>query len=53
MTDTHAMFAEAVAQLGRPRTATYRFQLGQALGFDHVTGLAPYLEALGVTDAYL
>jgi (1->4)-alpha-D-glucan 1-alpha-D-glucosylmutase len=53
MMDAHAIFGEAVAQLGRPRIATYRFQLGPALGFDHVAALAPYLEALGVTDAYL
>ena len=28
MTDARALFAKAIAQLGRPRSATYRFQLG-------------------------
>src|SRR3984893_4490908 len=51
--DAHAIFGEAVAQFGRPRLATDRFQLGPPLRFDHVAALAPYLEALGVTDAYL
>jgi (1->4)-alpha-D-glucan 1-alpha-D-glucosylmutase len=53
MTAAGALFAEAVAQLGRPRGSTYRFQLGPALGFDHVAALAAYLDVLGVTDAYL
>ena len=51
--DTKSLLAEAMARLGRPRSATYRFQLGSALGFDQVAALVPYLEALGVTDAYL
>jgi (1->4)-alpha-D-glucan 1-alpha-D-glucosylmutase len=53
MTDDRALFAQVVAALARQRNATYRFQLGQSLGFDHVAALAPYLEALGVSDAYL
>jgi (1->4)-alpha-D-glucan 1-alpha-D-glucosylmutase len=51
--DAGALFAAAVAQLGRPRSATYRFQLGPALGFDQVAALAAYLDGLGVNDAYL
>ncbi|HEV8226396.1 MAG TPA: hypothetical protein VGQ74_05305, partial [Methylomirabilota bacterium] len=51
--DAKSLLAEAMARLGRPRSATYRFQLGSALGFDQVAALVPYLEALGVTDAYL
>lgn len=53
MTDARALFAEAVTGLGRPRSATYRLQLGPSLGFDHVAALAAYLDVLGVTDAYL
>jgi len=53
MTDVSTLFAQAVAGFGRPRNATYRLQLGPSLGFDHVAALAPYLVALGVTDAYL
>jgi (1->4)-alpha-D-glucan 1-alpha-D-glucosylmutase len=51
--DAKSLLAEAMARLGRPRSATYRFQLGSPLGFDQVAALVPYLEALGVTDAYL
>lgn len=50
MTDASTLFAEVVARLGRPRSATYRFQLGPSLGFDHVTALAPYLDDLGITE---
>jgi len=53
MMDAKSVLAEAMARLGRPRSATYRFQLGSALGFDGVTALVPYLEALGISDAYL
>lgn len=53
MTEIQAIFTEAAARLPRPRAATYRLQLGPALGFDQAAGLAPYLETLGVTDAYL
>ena len=53
MSEIRAIFAEAVERLPRPGTASYRLQLGPALGFEQAAGLAPYLEALGVTDAYL
>ena len=53
MTDAGAVLAAAIAELERPRSATYRFQLGPALGFEQVAALADYLEALGVSDAYL
>jgi len=33
--------------------ATYRLQLQQGFGFDDVTQLAPYLQRLGVSHAYL
>jgi (1->4)-alpha-D-glucan 1-alpha-D-glucosylmutase len=36
-----------------PRRATYRLQLGPECGFDAVAALAGYLDALGVSDAYL
>ena len=52
MTYAHALFAEAVAQLRQPGTATYRFQLGPSRGFEHVAALAEYLDILGVTDVY-
>ena len=53
MTDLKALFAQVVAALGRRRNATYRVQLGTSLGFDQVAALAPYLGALGISDAYL
>ena len=53
MTDVKALFAQVVAALGRRRNATYRVQLGTSLGFDQVAALAPYLGALGISDAYL
>ena len=53
MTDLDALIEEAVAALARPRRATYRLQLGPALRFEDVAALAPYLAALGVSDAYL
>ena len=53
MTDVTALFSSIVAALARRRTATYRLQLGPALGFGSVEALAPYLEALGVSEAYL
>jgi (1->4)-alpha-D-glucan 1-alpha-D-glucosylmutase len=53
MTNVKALFAQVVAALARRRNATYRVQLGASLGFDHVAALAPYLEALGISDAYL
>jgi (1->4)-alpha-D-glucan 1-alpha-D-glucosylmutase len=52
MTDSRALLRHVVAALARPRRATYRLQLGAALGFDDVGALAPYLAALGVSDAY-
>ena len=53
MTDVTEVFAQVVAALGRRRNATYRVQLGASLGFDQVAALAPYLDALGISDAYL
>jgi (1->4)-alpha-D-glucan 1-alpha-D-glucosylmutase len=53
MTDVSALFAEVVARLQRSRSATYRLQLGSSLGFDQVASLVPYLDALGITEAYL
>jgi (1->4)-alpha-D-glucan 1-alpha-D-glucosylmutase len=53
MIDVGVLFQQAVAALGRERHATYRLQLGSARGFDAVAALAPYLDALGVSDAYL
>ena len=53
MIDVGVLFQQAVAALGRERHATYRLQLGSSLGFDAVAGLAPYLDALGASDAYL
>src|SRR5574341_817837 len=52
MTDLKALFAQVVAALARRPHATYRVQLGAPVGFDHVAALAPYLEALGISDAY-
>ncbi|MEX2221888.1 MAG: malto-oligosyltrehalose synthase [Candidatus Rokuibacteriota bacterium] len=53
MIDVGVLFQQAVAALRRERRATYRLQLGSALGFDAVAALGPYLEALGVSNAYL
>src|SRR6266436_7975315 len=53
MTDVTELFAQVAAALGRRRNATYRVQLGASLGFDQVAALAPYLDALGISDAYL
>ncbi|HEX5530337.1 MAG TPA: malto-oligosyltrehalose synthase [Methylomirabilota bacterium] len=53
MTDADALFQQAAAALRRERRATYRLQLGSALGFDEVAALVPYLEALGISEAYL
>jgi (1->4)-alpha-D-glucan 1-alpha-D-glucosylmutase len=53
MIDVGALFQQAVAALRRERHATYRLQLGSGLGFDAVDALGPYLDALGVSDAYL
>jgi (1->4)-alpha-D-glucan 1-alpha-D-glucosylmutase len=53
MTDVTVLYEQVVAALARRRNATYRFQLGPTLGFDHVAALAQYLQALGISDAYL
>jgi (1->4)-alpha-D-glucan 1-alpha-D-glucosylmutase len=53
MIDVGALFQQAAAALRRERHATYRLQLGSTLGFDAVAALGPYLDALGVSDAYL
>jgi len=53
MIDVGVLFQQAAAALRRERHATYRLQLGSALGFDAVAALGPYLDALGVSDAYL
>src|SRR6266850_6551585 len=53
MIDANVLLEQVSAALVRPRHATYRLQLGTALGFEAVADLAPYLSALGVSDAYL
>ena len=53
MTDASRLFDDVVAALGRPRSATYRLQLGPSFGFDEVAALAPYLSTLGMSEAYL
>ena len=53
MTDAGALLAAATAEFEPPRSATYRFQLGPSLGFEQVAALAGYLDALGITEAYL
>jgi len=53
MIDASVLLQQVTAALARPRHATYRLQLGTALGFEAVAHLAPYLSALGVSDAYL
>jgi len=53
MIDASVLLQQVTAAMARPRHATYRLQLGPALGFDAVADLAPYLEALGIGDAYL
>ena len=53
MIEVGVLFQQAAAALLRERHATYRLQLGSALGFDAVALLGPYLDALGVSDAYL
>jgi (1->4)-alpha-D-glucan 1-alpha-D-glucosylmutase len=53
MIDVGVLFQQAVGVLQRGRRATYRLQLGDTLGFDAVAELAPYLDALGASDAYL
>src|SRR5258708_27682401 len=44
--------AEAGAPRRRPRAA-YRLQLHEAFRLDAVTALVPYLDSLGISDAYL
>ena len=53
MIDADVLYQQAVAALRRARRATYRLQLGSALGFEAVAALGPYLDALGVSDVYL
>ncbi len=53
MLDMGVLLGQAAAALRRVRHATYRLQLGSALGFDAVAQLGPYLDALGVSDVYL
>ena len=53
MIDVGVFFQQAAAALRRDRHASYRLQLGSTLGFDAVAALGPYLDALGVSDAYL
>lgn len=53
MIEVGVLFQQAAAALRRERHATYRLQLGSALGFDAVAALGLYLDALGVSDAYL
>jgi (1->4)-alpha-D-glucan 1-alpha-D-glucosylmutase len=53
MIDAGVLLQQVSTALARPRHATYRLQLGTALGFEAVAGLAPYLAALGISDTYL
>jgi (1->4)-alpha-D-glucan 1-alpha-D-glucosylmutase len=53
MIDARVLLQQVSAALTRPRHATYRLQLGTALGFEAVADLAPYLAALGISDTYL
>ena len=53
MIHADVLLQQVAAALTRPRHATYRLQLGAALGFEAVAELASYLAALGVSDAYL
>ena len=47
------LLAEVQRALAREHRATYRLQLGAELDFDAAAALAPYLDALGASDAYL
>src|SRR5215468_12197835 len=51
--DLDDLLERAAATLAPPRTATYRLQLGPALGFERVAALSSYLRDLGVSDVYL
>ena len=53
MIDAGVLFQQAAAALRHERRASYRLQLGSALGFDAVAALGPYLEALGIGEVYL
>ena len=53
MIDADVLFQQAAAALRHERRASYRLQLGSALGFDEVAALGPYLEALGIGEVYL
>ena len=53
MIDASVLLQQVSAAMARPRHATYRLQLGTALGFEAVADLAPYLAALGISDTYL
>jgi (1->4)-alpha-D-glucan 1-alpha-D-glucosylmutase len=53
MIDVDEFLSRVRAGLARARSATYRLQLGPHLRFDDVAGLASYLAALGVSEAYL
>ena len=53
MIHVNVLLEQVTAALARTRHATYRLQLGAALGFDAVADLVPYLADLGVSDAYL
>ena len=52
MIHANVLLEQVSAALARSRHATYRLQLGTALGFEAVAELAPYLSALGVSDAH-
>jgi (1->4)-alpha-D-glucan 1-alpha-D-glucosylmutase len=53
MIDAGVLYQQAVTALRRGRRATYRLQLGSALGFEAVARLAAYLDTLGISDVYL
>jgi (1->4)-alpha-D-glucan 1-alpha-D-glucosylmutase len=51
--DGAALLERVREALYRPRRATYRLQLGPSLTFEGVAQLAPYLDALGISEVYL
>ena len=51
--DAAARLAAVQRALAHEHRATYRLQLGADLDFDTAAALAPYLDALGASDAYL
>jgi maltooligosyltrehalose synthase len=53
VSDLDALREQVIAALAHPRRAPHRLEHGPALCFEDVGVLAPYLTALGVSDADL